>query len=280
MTNLLLVDDEPALRTLVAERLATRGFEVVTCESGEKAIELLDSFAFDIIVTDMRMPGVDGMQVVDAARERYPGIVTIVITGFGTVDGKIDQYRGRPYTAGNEVPYATSVASLGAARAFGAHLTAGLAARLRTGRLDFDSRRSVALDAGVVADHLTPVDARVAIATFLASPWSTTAERASVSFAADARVSPAAARYRVRAGIASQVTQRGPTDTFANAALWIGGWDVHAGVALTDAYGARNTRSRLGLGFTYGKYHVGLAREASPADLGSSYQFALTTTWP
>jgi hypothetical protein len=185
-----------------------------------------------------------------------------------------------PLTIGNEVPYATSVASLGAARAFGAHLTAGLAARLRTGRLDFDSRRSVALDAGVVADHLTPVDARVAIATFLASPWSTTAERASVSFAADARVSPAAARYRVRAGIASQVTQRGPTDTFANAALWIGGWDVHAGVALTDAYGARNTRSRLGLGFTYAKYHVGLAREASPADLGSSYQFALTTTWP
>ncbi len=90
LTNLLLVDDEPALRTLMAERLATRGFEVVTCESGERAIELLDQFAFDIVVTDLRLPGVDGGQVIDAARERYPGIVTIVITGFGTVKDAVD----------------------------------------------------------------------------------------------------------------------------------------------------------------------------------------------
>jgi hypothetical protein len=185
-----------------------------------------------------------------------------------------------PLTIGNEVPYATSVGSIGAVRSFGRHLTAGVAARVRTGRIDFVSRRSVALDAGVVADHLTPFDARLAASTFLASPWATASERASISLAADARVSPEAASYRVRAGIASLVTQRGPTDTFAHAALWIAGWDAHAGLALTDAYGSQNTRSRFGLGFTYGKYHIALAREASPADLGSSYQFALTTTWP
>ncbi len=74
----------------MAERLADRGFEVVACENGEKAVELLDQFAFDIVITDLRMPGIDGTAVIDAARERYPGIVAIVITGYGTVKDAVD----------------------------------------------------------------------------------------------------------------------------------------------------------------------------------------------
>ncbi len=88
--HLLFVDDEPALRELMAERLVDRGFEVVACENGEKAVELLDQFAFDIVITDLRMPGTDGVAVIDAARERYPGIVAIVITGYGTVKDAVE----------------------------------------------------------------------------------------------------------------------------------------------------------------------------------------------
>src|SRR5688572_20357904 len=88
--HLLFVDDEAALRTLMAERLAERGFEVVQADSGEKALELLDQFAFDILITDLRMPGVDGMRVIEAARERYPGIVAIVISGYGTLKDAVD----------------------------------------------------------------------------------------------------------------------------------------------------------------------------------------------
>jgi DNA-binding NtrC family response regulator len=88
--HLLFVDDEPALRTLMAERLGERGFEVVQADSGEKALELLDQFAFDILITDLRMPGVDGMRVIEAARERYPGIVAIVISGYGTLKDAVD----------------------------------------------------------------------------------------------------------------------------------------------------------------------------------------------
>jgi DNA-binding NtrC family response regulator len=84
------VDDEPALRGLMAERLAERGFAVVEADSGEKALELLDQFAFDIVITDLRMPGVDGGRVVQSAIERYPGIVAIVITGYGTVKDAVD----------------------------------------------------------------------------------------------------------------------------------------------------------------------------------------------
>ena len=88
--HLLFVDDEPALRSLMAERLAERGYEVVEAESGERALEFLDQFAFDIVITDLRLPGIDGTRVIEAARERYPGIVAIVITGYGTVKDAVD----------------------------------------------------------------------------------------------------------------------------------------------------------------------------------------------
>jgi two-component system, NtrC family, response regulator AtoC len=74
----------------MAERLNERGFEVVEADSGEHAVQLLDQFAFDILITDLRMPGIDGSQVIEAARERYPGIVGIVITGYGTVKDAVD----------------------------------------------------------------------------------------------------------------------------------------------------------------------------------------------
>jgi two-component system, NtrC family, response regulator AtoC len=92
--HLLFVDDEPALRGLMAQRLVTRGFEVVEAETGDKALGLLEQFAFDVVVTDLRMPGVDGTQVIQRALERYPGIVVIVITGYGTVRDAVDAIKG------------------------------------------------------------------------------------------------------------------------------------------------------------------------------------------
>jgi DNA-binding NtrC family response regulator len=88
--HILFVDDEVALRTLMAERLRERGFEVVEAESGENALDLLDQFAFDVVITDLRMPGIDGARVIQAAVGRYPGIIAIVITGYGTVKDAVD----------------------------------------------------------------------------------------------------------------------------------------------------------------------------------------------
>ena len=88
--HLLFVDDEPALRALMAERLSDHGFDVVEAESGERAVELLHQFAFDIVITDLRMPGMDGTQVIEAALERYPGIIGIVITGYGTIKDAVE----------------------------------------------------------------------------------------------------------------------------------------------------------------------------------------------
>ncbi len=88
--HLLLVDDESALRTVVAERLIEHGFEVTEADSGERAVELLSQFAFDVVISDLRLPGLDGRQVIEAALERYPGIIPIVVTGYGTVKDAVD----------------------------------------------------------------------------------------------------------------------------------------------------------------------------------------------
>ena len=91
--HLLLVDDEAALREAIAERLADHGFVVEQASSGEDAIERLTDFAFDVIVTDLRLPGVDGRAVLESALERYPDIIAIIITGFGTVKDAVNVSR-------------------------------------------------------------------------------------------------------------------------------------------------------------------------------------------
>jgi DNA-binding NtrC family response regulator len=88
--HLLIVDDETALREAVAERLTDHGFVVEQAGSGEDAVLRLNDFAFDILITDLRLPGIDGRQVLEAALERYPEIVAIVITGYGTVKDAVD----------------------------------------------------------------------------------------------------------------------------------------------------------------------------------------------
>src|SRR6476659_5347572 len=90
MKHLLLVEDEPELRSVVAEQLTDRGYSVDQVDSGEAALARLADFAYDAIVTDLRMAGVSGSDVVDAALERYPDIVAIVMTGYGTVKDAVD----------------------------------------------------------------------------------------------------------------------------------------------------------------------------------------------
>jgi DNA-binding NtrC family response regulator len=88
--HVLLVEDETPLRQAIAEQLTDHGYHVVQAESGEMAVARLADFAFDIILTDLRLPGIDGSAVVEAAVERYPDVVAIVITGYGTVKDAVE----------------------------------------------------------------------------------------------------------------------------------------------------------------------------------------------
>jgi len=88
--HLLLVDDEKALREAIAEQLKAKGFAVTEAADGRAALARLADFAYDIVVTDLRLPGADGRRVVEEARARYPDIIAIVITGYGTVKDAVE----------------------------------------------------------------------------------------------------------------------------------------------------------------------------------------------
>ena len=88
--HLLLIEDEASLREAIAEQLADHGYEVDQADSGEAAIARLADFAYDIIITDLRLPGIDGSAVVEAAVGRYPDIIAIVVTGYGTLKDAVD----------------------------------------------------------------------------------------------------------------------------------------------------------------------------------------------
>src|SRR5213082_2722757 len=88
--HLLIVEDEAPLREAMAEQLGDRGYQVEQADSGEQALQKLADFAYDIIITDLRLPGIDGSAVVEAAVERYPHIIAIVVTGYGTVKDAVE----------------------------------------------------------------------------------------------------------------------------------------------------------------------------------------------
>src|SRR5437762_10110300 len=88
--HLLIVEDEAPLREAIAEQLTDRGYQVEQAESGEAALARLSDFAFDIIIADLRLPGMDGSAVIEAAIGRYPDIIAIVVTGYGTVKDAVE----------------------------------------------------------------------------------------------------------------------------------------------------------------------------------------------
>jgi DNA-binding NtrC family response regulator len=93
LQHLLLVDDEAGLPRGHGRTVGRSRFRVEQANTGEAALERLNDFAFDVLITDLRLPGVDGRQVLDEAFARYPEILAIVITGFGTVREAVEVTR-------------------------------------------------------------------------------------------------------------------------------------------------------------------------------------------
>jgi DNA-binding response OmpR family regulator len=88
--RILLVDDEASIRLTLGALLERTGYDVTSAESGEQAVQLFERQPFDLLLTDLRMPGIDGMQVVAAARQRQPDVAVIVLTGHGSLESAID----------------------------------------------------------------------------------------------------------------------------------------------------------------------------------------------
>ena len=84
--RLLLVDDEAEFLEPTAARLGRRGVTCTTAASGEDAIRALDEQAFDCVVADLRMPGMDGLQLLAHIRRQHPNLPVILLTGHGSIE--------------------------------------------------------------------------------------------------------------------------------------------------------------------------------------------------
>jgi two-component system response regulator GlrR len=83
--DILLVDDDPDLLKLISLRLTSAGYRVRTAESGESALASLAVVRPSAVITDLRMPGIDGLQLFDAIHRQHPSMPVIVLTAHGTI---------------------------------------------------------------------------------------------------------------------------------------------------------------------------------------------------
>jgi DNA-binding response OmpR family regulator len=88
--QILIVDDEASIRLTLSALLKRAGFDVTPAENGAEAVALLERQAFDLMLVDLKMPGMDGMQVVAAARKRQPDLAIIVLTGHGSLETAVE----------------------------------------------------------------------------------------------------------------------------------------------------------------------------------------------
>jgi DNA-binding NtrC family response regulator len=88
--RVLVVDDEKLIRWSVAERLQRDGYEVLSAESGEQALELLASTAPDLMLLDVRLPGIDGVQTLQRALALQPDVAVLMMSAHSTVDVAVD----------------------------------------------------------------------------------------------------------------------------------------------------------------------------------------------
>jgi DNA-binding response OmpR family regulator len=91
--HILVIDDEPAARLSLAELLSLEGYEVTAAASGEEALERLPDGPFDLAIVDLKMPGMDGLQVVEVLQEQSANTVIIMLTAHGTLETAVQAMR-------------------------------------------------------------------------------------------------------------------------------------------------------------------------------------------
>ena len=95
--RILVVDDEPSMVELLEIDLGKRGFEVSCCTSSEQALRLLRDEAFDVVLTDLRMPGLSGVDLCERIVANRPGTPVVVMTAFGNLESAVAAIRAGAY---------------------------------------------------------------------------------------------------------------------------------------------------------------------------------------
>lgn len=97
MDTILVVDDEPNYLIVLSELLKEEGFEVLTAQSGEEGFKIVEENDLDLVLTDMRMPGMDGLELLKAIKNFDRDLPVIMITAFGEVDKAVVAMKAGAY---------------------------------------------------------------------------------------------------------------------------------------------------------------------------------------
>jgi DNA-binding NtrC family response regulator len=92
-TSLLIVDDEPLIRETLAEYLGQEGFGVVVCGSGEEALEKATQQRFDVVLCDVQLPGMDGLELLERLQRISPETFVLLITAYATVENAVEAFQ-------------------------------------------------------------------------------------------------------------------------------------------------------------------------------------------
>jgi len=95
--RILVVDDERVIREILAEFLSLEGYVVNTVEDGEKALTELRLHPYDLLITDLKMPNISGLQLLEKIEAERLGVLTLLMTGFGTVETAIEAMKKGAY---------------------------------------------------------------------------------------------------------------------------------------------------------------------------------------
>jgi DNA-binding NtrC family response regulator len=91
--TLLIADDEPNIRRVLQAIFSKDGYEVLVAENGVKALELADKQPVDVLITDLIMPDMNGVELLQKIKQRYPSVVAIMITAYATINTCVDAMR-------------------------------------------------------------------------------------------------------------------------------------------------------------------------------------------
>jgi two-component system response regulator AtoC len=91
--SILVVDDEPAMRLLLSSVLKGEGHDVTAAATGEEALQLIATRHYHLVLTDLKMPGISGLELLEQVKRDDPGTAVIILTAFGTVEGAVEAMR-------------------------------------------------------------------------------------------------------------------------------------------------------------------------------------------
>jgi two-component system NtrC family response regulator len=95
--RILVVDDDESLRRVTQVQLQQSGYDVTAASDGNEALAVLERFSADLVITDLKMPRMSGLELLGRIRSDYPEIVIIMVTAFGTIENAVEAMRAGAY---------------------------------------------------------------------------------------------------------------------------------------------------------------------------------------